>query len=170
MSQLGSTKKPKWRKVVVALMTVVIGLESGWIGMSQAIAPNRIDPSEAQRFFVQLYYPSVLQDPLAALNRWGTTQFRAQKEATGVKDYTSWYRGTSAIPPGHTSVVRHNEEPYLFEVSFERILKSGAVKHQKVRVIFGLECVNTWQAHVPWRRCEAENLRINYSARVPPLV
>ena len=163
MSQVENIRKRKWRKIVVAAMTVVITLETGWIGISQVIAPNKIDPSEAQRFFVEFYYPGVLQDPAKTLNHLGTAQFRALKESTGREKYISYYRRTYAID--RISLVRYNEEPYLFEVSFDRTLKSGRVK--KGKTVFGLECVNMWQAHIPWLYCTSENLRISYSAQVP---
>ena len=149
----------KW-KIIVAAMTLVITLETGWIGISQLIAPNQIEPSEAQRFFVQFYYPTALQDPAKALNHLSTAQFRAQKEATGIENYISFYRHTKAIE--HVSAVRHNDEPYLFDISLDRTY--GQITRKKVIVVFGLECVNGWQAHIPWAHCPAENLRINYSA------
>jgi hypothetical protein len=158
-------RSAKKLKFTVAVLTLVTTLETGWIGISQVIAPNKIDPSEAQRFFVEFYYPEVLQDPAKSLNHLGTAQFRALKESTGLEKYISYYRRTNAID--RISLVRHNEEPDLFEVSFDRTLKNGRVK--KGKTVFGLECVNVWQAHIPWLHCTSENLRITYSAQVPAL-
>jgi hypothetical protein len=149
---------------VSAAMAVIAFVGGCWLGRSDALAPNEIDPSEGQRFFMQFYFPAVLHDPEGALNRWGTDQFRAQKKASGMRNYISWYRNTEAID--HPDVVRHGEEPYLFDVSFYRRLKSGKVTERKI-VVYGLECASIWQAYRPWGRCEAENLRINYNARIP---
>src|SRR5215203_5310561 len=97
-------KKGKKWKFVVAMMTLVITLETGWSSVSQAIEPNKIDPSEAQRFFVEKYFPAALEDPEKALNRWGTPEFRAQKKATGLEGYIAWYRETRAIPARRVGV------------------------------------------------------------------
>jgi hypothetical protein len=157
---LASPEK-KW-KIAAGALTLLITLETGWISISPLTAPTRIDPSEAQRFIVQFYYPAALQDPAKSLNHWGTAEFRAQKEATGIDKHIAYYRKTKAVD--HISVVRHNDEPYLFEASFDRILKKGGI--QKVRNVFGLECASRWQAHIPWEKCDAENLRLNYSAQI----
>jgi len=130
MSQVENIKKPKWRKIVVAAMTVVVTLETCWIGISQVIAPNEIDPSEAQRFFLEFYYPEVLQDPAKTLNHLGTAQFRALKESTGMEKYISYYRRTSAID--RISLVRHNDEPHIEKRSGqegEDCLRAGMCQH-----------------------------------------
>lgn len=158
--------KTKWEVIwagVSAFMAVIAFAEAGWIGRSQILAPNMIDSVTAQRFILQTYFPAVLHDPEKALNHWGTKQFLAQKKASGVENYISWYRNTEAIE--HADVVRHGEEPNLFDVSFYRRLKNGKVTGKKL-VVYGVECVSAWQAYRPWGRCEAENLRINYNARI----
>ena len=142
-------RSAKKLKFAVAVLTLVTTLETGWIGISQTgllqIKSTRLRPNTSREF----YYPEVLQDPAKSLNHLGTAQFRALKESTGLEKYISYYRRTNAID--RISLVRHNEEPDLFEVSFDRTLENGRVK--KGKTVFGLECVNVWQAI--YRRCIA---------------
>jgi hypothetical protein len=91
-------------------------------------------------------------------------EFIAAKKASGVDHYVSWYRATRALE--HVDVLRHGEEPYMFDVSFDRILKNSGVGSGPKRVVYGLECANKLESHIPWRHCKAENLRINYNARI----
>jgi hypothetical protein len=152
-----------WEAVSAVLAALLI-LQTLWLSRSQAFTQNEIDATEAQRFMVEFYFPAVLHDPADALDRWGTPEFIAAKKASGVDHYVSWYRATRALE--HVDVLRHGEEPYMFDVSFDRILKNSGVKSGPKRVVYGIECANKLESHIPWRHCKAENLRINYNARI----
>jgi hypothetical protein len=55
----------------------------------------------------------------------------------------------------------------VFDVSMVRIAIDGAAE-RKVSV-FSLECDDILQAHIPWVKCQAENLRITYNSKVRSL-
>jgi hypothetical protein len=158
-------KKSKMFATAAAVFALVLAIENIWIATGGLLEPHRIRDVRASLFLSTHYFPTAVQDPVSAMNEWGTSDFRELHVARGLESYRNWYSPVQEIPAKLVRVEKTvDSSPDTFKVSIERVLKSGT--HDKRTIVMRLKCSSVIEAYTPGLSCSPDNLRVDYSAEI----